>query len=583
MDPEKKSTSTIRFKSPLSAFLSNLIEERFGSIRTKSVIVVDNPLSHSSILAIPSSSGIFYTASLDSVARTTSSSSLTSSRWDPNVFPSADRNIITSGSGHQGNHKNCGTHRLEPFPLLWSSSDVPIVPARRDSPEERRRKQELIVANNKSSKRILTTGSSAVMTGSSFETKDIASKSSLLRPPYPIRQVSLPSCDLFLSRSEPNLALVWKHSKVKCSFGTKDSLRPSTLLPPPYPIRQVSLSPCDLFLSRSEPNLTEDLMRSKVVKKLKNISEKKGEGDKEKVAKKKILQRNYLSSTSKKKTKKASRKFEAETKKKFSSLQSPRSPPWPPILSEPGSPSTPTKFYRCIRSSISPKKKKKNLSVQKLVLGSEEITISPRTPSPSKISVLIPPKIRKRDTNEREAVRSTGIPESFRFPIIEDGRKSERWNDSNGKKSVAVDRCHRHPLSSRRSRRLAAKPSDLEEYAISSSRSTMVLPEGRSFVSALTSLPSPVPTRSPKTASEPTRARLTRNPQLPSNQRRSSTLANHRSLSETLLSCDRDTVDPCSSALSSGSLRTNKRLNRDHKRAPPIQPIRQLSRALFEL
>ena len=146
------------------------------------------------------------------------------------------------------------------------------------------------------------------------------------------------------------------------------------------------------------------------------------------------------------------------------------------------------------------------------------------------------------------------------------------------KTSVAVNRGHRRPNLSRRSRRPAPKNafsssgSDLNDYyEMSSPRSTVVLSEGRTLVSALTSLPSPQsPTR------ESARARWVRNNKLQGG--RLSSMVSHRSLSETLLSCDRDTLEPYSAPLFS-TRTTNQEVCRDDKRAPPIQPIRQLSRA----
>lgn len=535
MNPATRTKNkAVRWESPLSAFLSSHIKPHLGSPQAKSKIVLDNPVSHGPKRAGPSSSRSIHTDS-GSVARTisTSSSSLSSLRWDPNIILTANKN------SHQDLLQSLGS------PCSESSSSVPSVPVRRDSPEEWHRKQK-----KKPSKRMLATGTAvSPATGKPSFVGDV---SLVLPPPYPVRQESLPPCDLFVSRSEPDLS----QALMRSPFGSKDSLSKSALLPPPFPIRQVSLSPCDLFVSRSEPNLAQMHLSPKNLK-AKNET-KKNDAEKSE------------SRSSPKKKKKASQKSkEGEQKKKKSSPPKlSRSAPKPSASSVPTSPGTPKRLIRWVRSSLSPKKRTKNHHSPKRS-GSQSAKCSSRTPSPTKRSAKAPPKIRKRDKELREAFRSVGIPHCIPLPIIEDDENTKSSGED-ASRTLKVPNTYRHlpTLTRRRSRRPAVISieeidmdecieDDLDYFLMRSPRSN--LQEGRSLVSALTSLPTT--SRSTHLASR-------------------STMESHRSLSETLLSCDRD--EPVSPVAVTPK-RRNKKVSREHKRAPPVQPIRQLSRAILEL
>jgi hypothetical protein len=128
-----------------------------------------------------------------------------------------------------------------------------------------------------------------------------------------------------------------------------------------------------------------------------------------------------------------------------------------------------------------------------------------------------------------------------------------------------------------------------EGNGFGSSRSFMVLQEGGTMLSGSvlplssvkTSPSLPRADRSKQAEAKPRIIARNKNLQLPfthqkaASSRSSSMMANRRSLSETLLSCDRDTMeDPSSPTLPSGSTLSSKR-------APPVQPVRKLSRPLF--
>ncbi len=458
MDPAtSRRNETIPTKSPLSAFLSDLIQERFGSIRTNGKIVVDNALSHAPLRSMRKNSDVFDS---DSIARTSSSSS--SSRWDPNVLPaSTERNSVSSGNGHRKNHGPEST-------LVGSSYGIPTVPVRRDSPGKWRTKQALFGTTAKKDKL-----STQLFHGSDDIFEASLGENSILPPPFPIRRVSLQPPDFIPSNSEPNLAQEREESKVRRPF-TKDASKPRDLFPLQFPIRQVTLSSPDFFPSRSEPNL-----ETRSHKKSKDASDEKGDMNRE--TKKKKKTKNQSSKT--KKTKKSRRKVEEKTKKKSSFPHPQKSELLPSKLSKPRSPSTPT------------------------------------------------------------------------------NKKSDH-----GSKMTDVARlCHRSTVLPRRSRPPVPKSilKGLGRNQMSSLKLNLVPPEGRSLVSALTSLPSSAVTST--------------------KQKKSMNLANHRSLSETLLSCDRDTIESGSTTLLSSSTRGSKQLHQDRKRSPPVRPIRQLSRALIEL
>ncbi len=565
----------VQSQSPLSSFLSNLIDEQFGLTNPKSQIVVDNHVSHSPTRAGPSSPRSQHNDS-ESVARTisSSSSSLSSSRWDPNILPLPNKKKRNTGLQDPTPYKS-KPHSFELSP------GAPVVPLRRQSPEVWSRKQKTAMMSPSKQFMVQSTLISSATGNASFVGLDFSD--ALLPPPYPVRQVSLPPCDLFVSRSEPDLSQI-AIEKVQTPFGSKDSLSESALLPPPFPIRQVSLPSSDLFPSRSEPNLAH---LSKSPKKLKIQQEKVMPNDPMSMISSEIsmsiikaeLSRSTKNKSNKKKKAKKSKGEGKKKKKKPSFLQSPRSPPSAPTSSVQSSPRSPTKLYRYLRSSLSPKKKAKNLSSPRLL---SPTLLSPkksrsrtpnsrssRTPSSRELFASTPPSIRKRDNALREAFRSSGIPDRLPFPIIEDEENVVSGENAD-KKPQAVNRCHRRPKLSRRSR---TKPSP-DEFDECSPRST--IQEGRSLVSALTSLPSHGKSLSP---TKKVRFKIP----ISSNQPRS-LMESHRSLSATLLSCDRDEPNsPGALSATSTTARRGKRYNRQHKRAPPVRPVRQLSRALLEL
>lgn len=536
MNPATRRTETIPTKSPLSAFLSDLIQERFGSVRTNGKIVVDNALSHAPLRSMCKNSEILDS---DSITRTSSSSS--SSRWDPNVLPaSTERNSISSDKGHRKDHALEST-------LLGSSYDIPTVPVRRDSPGKWRTKQALFGTAKKDK---LTT---RLIQGSDATFEPLG-ESSILPPPYPIRQVSLQPSTIILSKTESNLGQELEESKARPPFGTKDSSKQSDPFPPQYPIRQDSLSSPDFISSRSEA-----IPSAKSNKKSKENSDEKGKMNRETKKKKKSKRHSSKS----KKTKKSRKKAEEKTGKKASVPRSRRSERLSSKLSEPKSPGTPTKRRAYLRKSLSPKKKPtKERSKHELAINT---TPSPIPALPTKSSLPVLPKVQKRTSNEREIVLSTGILDSFQCPIIEEEKISEYLSDNGSQKIEAARRYHRTTVVPRRSRRPVSKPM-LNMDQMNSTQSNLVPPEGRSLVSAMTSLPSSAANTKSPSHSPSVKFHL--------EQKKSMVLANHRSLSETLLSCDRDRIEPDSTTLPQ---------NQNRKRSPPVRPIRQLSRALFEL
>jgi hypothetical protein len=570
MDQATRTTvATTQSQSPLSSFLSSLMEDRFGSTQVNSKIVADNPLSHGPFFSSASTVGSTtdkLRRDLVSIARSASmcSSSSSSSRWNPNIFPSSNSTDSSAcGDGSHGGHReNRSPHASQPS-SSWPSSDALAVPVRRPSPEQWYRKQTEVATKKSNNRDIATTDATS---------------------------------------SSPRI-------KSTLGGGSKTASDTSSALPT-CPIRKLSLIPCDLLLLQAVPNFMQVSMHIEVPKQLRTLPLCKIKEDDDLVQASKTLQPFSCVSASKQKTEISSyRENEGKTIKKSSSPQPSRSPSLPPSsLSVPRSSGMRTNGNISLLPSLSPKKNEKGNSTQITALslssslvavaGSEVTTIAARTPSPSTIPFPTPPKIKKKVGRNKAILQLAGIPNSFRFPIISDNERDDDTGSS--RESVTVNSCYRPGLTlTYRPRRSALKPllpsnGGLDGYAMSSSRSTMMIPEGDTMISGSVSPPSPVEApplpragsskQAGGTGAEP--GIITRNNlQLAFQKKatsRSSMLASRRSLSETLLSCDRDTIDPCSPALSSESTLTSKQRNRDHnKRAPPVQPVRQLSRVLF--